>query len=101
MWNMPQEEISKTHRNHAKTLNYAVLYGVTEYGLANQLGGGFSISEAKVLIEQYRERFPKVKAFTDSVIAEARSKGFTTTLCGRRRYFPDIHNANRNERMYA
>ncbi|HEY3782317.1 MAG TPA: DNA polymerase I [Fimbriimonadaceae bacterium] len=101
MWSMPQSEISKVQRNHAKTLNYAVLYGVTEYGLANQLGGGFSISEAKVLIDQYRERFPKVKAFTDSVIAEARSKGFTTTLCGRRRYFPDIHNANRNERMYA
>jgi len=101
MWNMLQADISKVQRNHAKTLNYAVLYGVTEYGLANQLGGGFSISEAKVLIDQYRERFPKVKAFTDSVIAEARSKGFTTTLGGRRRYFPDIHNANRNERMYA
>lgn len=101
MWNMPEDEVSKEQRRLSKMLNYAVLYGVSEYGLANQLGGGFSISEAKGLIEQYRERFPKVKEFTDGVVAEARSKGFTTTLVGRRRYFPDIHNANRNERMYA
>jgi len=101
MWNVPEDEVSKQQRGFAKTLNFAVLYGVTNYGLANQLGGGFSISEAQALIDQYRERFPKVKAFTDSVIVEARSKGFTTTLAGRRRYFPDIHNANRNERMYA
>ncbi len=101
MWGVAEEEVSKQQRGFAKTLNFAVLYGVTNYGLANQLGGGFSISEAQALIDQYRERFPKVKAFTDSVIVEARSKGFTTTLSGRRRYFPDIHNANRNERMYA
>ncbi len=97
----PGTEINKEKRGMAKLLNYAVLYGVTEYGLANQLGGGFSISEARALIEQYRERFPKVKGFMDATVQEARSKGFTVTLCGRRRYFPDIHNANRNERMYA
>jgi len=94
-------EVSKEQRRYAKMLNYAVLYGVTDFGLANQLGGGFSVAEARALITQYFERFPKVKAFTQSVIEEARSKGFTTTLCGRRRYFPDIHNQNRNERLYA
>jgi len=82
-------------------LNYAVLYGVTDFGLANQLGGGFSISEAKQLITQYYERFPTVKRFTESIVEEARAKGFTATMAGRRRYFPDIHAANRNERMYA
>lgn len=101
MFGIPEPDVTKEQRRLAKLLNYAVLYGVTEYGLANQLGGGFSISEAKALIEQYRERFPKVKGFTEATVQEARSKGFTTTLCGRRRYFPDIHNANRNERMYA
>jgi DNA polymerase-1 len=101
MWNVTEGDVTKQQRGFAKTLNFAVLYGVTNFGLANQLGGGFSVSEAQGLIDQYRERFPKVKAFTDSVIVEARSKGFTTTLSGRRRYFPDIHNANRNERMYA
>jgi DNA polymerase-1 len=101
MFAIPESEVTKQQRGMAKLLNYAVLYGVTEYGLANQLGGGFSISEARALIEQYRERFPSVKAFMNATVQEARSKGFTVTLCGRRRYFPDIHNANRNERMYA
>lgn len=101
MFGIPESEVTKQQRGLAKLLNYAVLYGVTEYGLANQLGGGFSVSEARALIEQYRERFPRVKGFTEATIQEARSKGFTTTIFGRRRYFPDIHNANRNERMYA
>jgi DNA polymerase-1 len=96
---IPVESVSKEQRRLAKMLNYAVLYGVTDFGLANQLGGGFSVSEAKALITQYFERFPKIKNFTEGVVAEARTKGFTVTLCGRRRYFPDIHSQNRNERM--
>lgn len=99
MFNTELENVSKDQRRYAKTLNFAVLYGVTDFGLAAQLGGEFSIQEAKALIEQYFARFPKVKAFTEGVVAEARSKGFTTTLYGRRRYFPDIHSQNRNERM--
>jgi len=95
----PIEEVTKEQRRYAKMLNYAVLYGVTDFGLANQLGGGFSVAEARSMINLYFERFPKVKAFTESVIEETRQKGFTTTLVGRRRYFPDIHNQNRNERM--
>jgi DNA polymerase-1 len=99
MFNVELANVSKDQRRYAKTLNFAVLYGVTDFGLAAQLGGEFSIQEAKALIEQYFARFPKVKAFTEGVVAEARSKGFTTTLYGRRRYFPDIHSQNRNERM--
>lgn len=101
MWNEPREAVSKEHRRYAKLLNFAVLYGVTDYGLANQLGGEFSVSEARGLIEQYNTRFPAVKSFTEAIVADAKAKGFTTTLCGRRRYFPDIHAQNRNERLYA
>jgi DNA polymerase-1 len=82
---------TKEQRRLAKMLNYAVLYGVTEFGLAQQLGVGFGYEQARELIKAYNERFPTVKAFTDSIIQEAKSKGFTTTLYGRRRYFPDIH----------
>lgn len=99
MFNVPVDQVSKDQRRYAKMLNYAVSYGVTDFGLASQLGGGFSVAEARALIDQYFERFAKVKAFTVGVIEEARSKGFTTTLCGRRRYFPDIHAQNRNERL--
>lgn len=101
MFGLAPRDVSKEQRRLAKMLNYAVLYGVTDFGLANQLGEGFSVTEAKGLIQQYFERFPKVKAFTDGVVEEARSKGFTTTLRGRRRYFPEIHAANRTERLYA
>lgn len=101
MFNTPSDQVTKEQRGYAKLLNFAVLYGVTDFGLSNQLGGNFSVSEAKALITQYYERFPKVKGFTDSVIADAKAKGFTTTLYGRRRYFPDIHAQNRNERLYA
>ena len=95
------EQVTKEQRRYAKMLNYAILYGVTEYGLAQQLGAGFSISEAKELIRQYNERFPSVKEFTQSIVVEARSKGYTTTLLGRRRHFPDIHASRINERRYA
>jgi DNA polymerase-1 len=101
MFGISADLVSKEMRRLAKMLNYAVLYGVTDFGLAQQLGGGFSIAEAKALINQYFERFPKVKDFTSSIVAEARSKGFTATLFGRRRYFPDIHAVKVNERRYA
>lgn len=101
MFNLGSEPASKEQRRYAKMLNYAVLYGVTDFGLANQLGGGFSRSEARELINTYNERFPGVKEFTRGVVQEAKSKGFTTTLYGRRRYFPDIHAAKIQERQYA
>jgi DNA polymerase-1 len=91
MFALGEGSATKEQRRLAKMLNYAVLYGVSEYGLAQQLGSGFSIAEAKELIRLYNERFPTIKDFTSSVVQEARSKGFTSTLKGRRRYFPDIH----------
>ncbi len=101
MFGLGEGQATKEQRRLAKMLNYAVLYGVSEYGLAQQLGGGFSISEAKELIRLYNERFPTVLDFTKSIVTEAKSKGFTTTLCGRRRYFPDIHAPKIMERKYA
>lgn len=101
MFHIDNEQVTKEQRRLAKLLNYAVLYGVTDFGLANQLGPGFSVSDAKGLITQYNQRFPSVKAFTESVVEEARAKGFTVTLRGRRRTFADIHAGNRNARQYA
>ena len=101
MFQVGLDEVTREQRGQAKLLNFAVLYGVTDYGLARQLGKGFSRTEAAALIEQYNERFPSVKAFTDSIVAEARQKGFTKTLCGRRRYFAEIHAQNYSRRNYA
>ncbi len=99
MFQIPQDGVSKEQRRYAKLLNFAVLYGVTDFGLANQLGGEFSVSDAKALIAQYNERFPMIKSFMEGIVADAKTKGFTTTLRGRRRFFPDIHAQNRSERM--
>ncbi len=101
MFKQPQDTVTKDQRGLAKMLNYAVLYGVTDFGLSNQLGVGFGVAEARALIDQYNERFPKVRAYVQGVVDEARSKGFTSTLCGRRRYFADIHAGNRMARLYA
>ena len=101
MFNLGEEPATKEQRRLAKMLNYAVLYGVSEYGLAQQLGSGFSVAEAKELIRVYNERFPSVKGFTEAIVQEAKSKGFTRTLLGRRRYFPDIHAAKIMERRAA
>lgn len=101
VFQVEEAAVTKEQRRLAKMLNYAVLYGVTGFGLASQLGAGFSASEANTLIQEYNDRFPSVKAFTDGIVEEARSKGFTTTLSGRRRHFPDIHAGNAQARKYA
>lgn len=101
MWHKTIDEVTPRERRYAKMLNYAVLYGVTDFGLANQLGGAFTVAEAKELIKNYFQRFPKVKAYIEKTLETARTRGYTTTILGRRRYFPDIHAGNRVARQYA
>jgi DNA polymerase-1 len=101
IWNKPEEEVTSEERRQAKTLNYAILYGVTDFGLATQLGGAFSVAETKQLISDYFKRFPAVREYIESTLHQARTKGYTTTLLGRRRYFPDIKASNRARRLYA
>lgn len=86
-------------RRIAKTVNYATLYGQSDFGLAQLLR--IPVSEAHQITEQYFARFPKVRAFTEGVIAGARAVGYTTTLMGRRRYFPELNAPNRMERLAA
>jgi DNA polymerase-1 len=101
MFGIEASQVTREQRGYAKTLNYAVSYGVSEFGLAQQMGGAVSIAEAKELINRYFERFPGVRSLMDAQIAEAKSKGFTATMMGRRRYFPDIHAAKVMERKAA
>ncbi len=101
IWNKREEEVTPEERRQAKTLNYAILYGVTDFGLVTQLGGAFSVTETKQLITDYFKRFPAVREYIESTLHQARTKGYTTTLMGRRRYFPDIKASNRARRLYA
>ncbi|MGQ9656535.1 MAG: DNA polymerase I [Fimbriimonadales bacterium] len=99
LFGIAPDQVDKELRRRAKTVNYAVLYGMSDYGLSQELGIG--VGEAKAIIEQYFQRFPQIKAFTQSILEEARARGFVRTLLGRKRYMPELHSANRNERLAA
>jgi DNA polymerase-1 len=86
-------------RRRAKAIVFGVAYGMSEHGLAAQLG--ISREEARVFIEQYYLRFPKVREYMLNVVEEARRDGYVTTVLNRRRYLPDLMSRNRQVREAA
>ncbi|MCL2502716.1 MAG: DNA polymerase, partial [Bacteroidales bacterium] len=88
---LPQE-VSKEQRNRAKTANFGIIYGISPFGLSQRLH--ISRVEAKALIEEYFKTYPKVKDYIENQIESAKSKGYVSTLLGRRRYLPDIYSKN-------
>ncbi len=82
------EKISGEMRRRSKAINFGILYGISDVGLAQS--AGMSRAEAKQFFADYLARFPKVKQYIDSVIEKARNDGYVTTLLGRRRYLPDL-----------
>lgn len=92
-------EVTREMRRKAKEVNFGIMYGIGPYGLATRLE--ISQTEAKQIIERYFERFPKVKQYITDTIAEARKKGYVSTLTGRRRYLPELNSRNANIRQNA
>lgn len=90
MFGIPEEELTVEQRRAAKTINFGVLYGMSSFRLSNELG--ISGQQAKDWIEAYFSRYPKIQEYLDRTLAEARSTGKVTTLFGRVRYIPEIHN---------
>ena len=95
----PIDQVTREMRNRAKVFNFGVLYGLTDFGLAQR--EGISREEAGAFIKRYFEKYAAVKGWRDEVVARTRSDGFAETLVGRRRYIPDIHSPNFNVRMAA
>lgn len=95
----PESDVTPEMRRRAKTVNFAVIYGMSDFALARSLG--IPIQEARDYIETYFARFPGVREYTNATIELAREQGFVSTPLGRRRYMPDINNANRNIRLFA
>ena len=85
---IPFESVTSDHRRVAKMVNYGVLYGMSDYGLAERTG--LPSADASGFIQRYFQRFATVKAFQDGVIAKAEDDGYAETLLGRRRYIPEI-----------
>ena len=92
-------EVTKEQRRAAKTANFAIIYGVSAYGLAQQTE--LDLSGARSFIETYFERYPGIKNYVETTKQQAREQGFVTTLMNRRRYLPEINSKNFNIRQFA
>jgi DNA polymerase-1 len=99
IFRVPPAQVDHDMRRLAKVVNFGIAYGMTEHGLARDMG--VSQAEARDYIAAYFRRFPGVRDYMDAVIAEARRTGYVTTILGRRRALPDLHSRARSLREFA
>ncbi len=93
------DQVSGAQRAKIKAMNYGLAYGLSAFGLSQQLR--IEVSEARGLMEEYFERFGHVRDFLQEIVVTARRTGFTETVLGRRRYLPDLNSSNRQRREMA
>ncbi|HEY6594320.1 MAG TPA: DNA polymerase I [Asanoa sp.] len=96
---IPLSEVTADHRRKIKAMNYGLAYGLSVYGLSQQLG--IPTEEARGLMDEYFERFGGVRDYLRAIVAQARQDGYTETILGRRRYLPDLISDNRQRREMA
>lgn len=99
VYKLPVDQITGDQRSHVKAMSYGLAYGLSTYGLAQQLK--IAPREAEALKNRYFDTFGKVHDYLESLVANAREKGYTETIFGRRRYFPTLHSTNRVAREAA
>lgn len=99
VYKLPVDQITGDQRSHVKAMSYGLAYGLSTYGLAQQLK--IAPREAEALKNRYFDTFGKVHDYLESLVANAREKGYTETIFGRRRYFPALHSTNRAAREAA
>ncbi|MBQ9950875.1 MAG: DNA polymerase I [Clostridia bacterium] len=99
VYGVPLSEVTGAQRSASKAVNFGIVYGISDFTLAKNIS--VTRAEAKAFIERYFERYPGVKKYMDSSVAEGREKGFVTTMMGRRRYLPELASANFNVRAFG
>ena len=99
VYKVPIDQVDRTMRSHAKSVNFGIIYGISAFGLSQNLG--ISRTEAKEIIDNYFEEFPKVKEYMDWSIEQAREKEYVVTVMGRRRYLKEINSKNAVMRAMA
>lgn len=99
IYHLPVDEVTSTQRRNAKSVNFGIVYGISAFGLSEQLD--IPRKEAAALIDEYFAHYPSVRNYIDSNIAFAREHGYAQTLLGRRRYLPDINSRNASARSFA
>ena len=99
VFGVPVEEVTPLQRRHAKAVNFGIVYGISEFSLAEDIG--VSRYEAREYIDNYLANYKGVRAYMKQVVADAREIGYTQTLYGRRRYIPELKSSNFNIRSGA
>lgn len=99
IYGLDSSQITKQMRANVKSVNFGIIYGISAFGLSNQLG--ISRKEAQSLIDQYFENYPQVAAYIEQCKQKARQKGYAESMCGRKRYLKDINSGNVNLRAFA
>ena len=96
---VPMDEVTKELRSRAKAVNFGIVYGISDFGLAEQIG--VSRKEAKNYIEQYLEKYSGIKKFMDNIVEETKEKGYVETIYHRRRYVPELKSKNYMVRKFG
>ncbi|WP_427338944.1 DNA polymerase I [Caloranaerobacter sp. DY30410] len=99
VFNVPKSDVTPLMRSRAKAVNFGIIYGISDYGLARDLN--ISRKEAKLYIENYFAKYKKVKEYMDNIIREGKEKGYVTTIMNRRRYLPELKSRNFNIRSFG
>ena len=99
VYGVPISEVTGQMRSACKAVNFGIVYGISEFTLAKNIG--VSRYEAKDFIERYFKRYPGVKAYMDGAVKKGHEQGYVTTLMGRRRYLPELQSANYNLRAFG
>ena len=99
VFKVPINEVTKEQRSHAKAVNFGIVYGISDFGLGEQIG--VSRKKAKEYIDQYLAKYSGIKQFMSDIVEEAKEKGYVETLFKRRRYIPELKSKNFNIRQFG
>jgi DNA polymerase-1 len=99
VFHVSKDEVTSNMRRQAKAVNFGIVYGISDYGLSQNLG--ITRKEAGQFIERYFKSYPQVKQYMENIVQEAKQNGYVTTLLHRRRYIPEITSRNFNVRSFA
>jgi len=99
VFHVPFEEVTSLQRRNAKAVNFGIVYGISDFGLAQDLG--ISTKEAKEYKEQYYATYPGIKGFLDGLVSGAKEQGYVTTMYGRRRPIPELKSSNFMQRSFG
>ena len=99
VFGIPEESVNDEMRKRAKAVNFGIIYGISGFSLSKDVGT--TVAEATRYIKSYRMNYPSIDKYLDDVVTDAKEKGYTTTLFGRRRYIPELNAQNGNMRAFG